>query len=77
MDELLQIEVAVSHMAELLTEVFTGGPELCLKVKEEQIEQVFEKITKTTRTNPECVPELTTILQAIAKVIYTYMFEEA
>ena len=52
-------------MAEVLTEVFTGGLELCLKVKEEQIERIFQMIT---RLDQDGIPELTITLQAMAKV---------
>jgi len=30
MDDLLEINLAVPYIAEVLTEVFTGGPELCM-----------------------------------------------
>lgn len=34
------------YVAMVLTEVFTGGPEICLRVKEEQVERVFHLISE-------------------------------
>ena len=65
MDDLLEVELAVPHMAEMLAEVFTGGLELCLKVKEEQIERLFQLIS---RPDKDGIPELVFTLQAMAKV---------
>ena len=39
-------QVAVPCMAEVLTEVFTGGHEMALHVKEEQIERIFQLISR-------------------------------
>ena len=57
--------MAVPCMAEVLTEVFTGGPEISLKVREEQVERLFHLVA--TGGN-EGWAELINTLQAMAKV---------
>jgi len=83
MDDLLEVSYATSEMAELLTEVstywtalsikltliqvFTGGKEICLRIRETQIDRIFKLIVKS-----ECSgrPQLLEMLQAIVKVCY-------
>ena len=65
MNDLLEISVAVEYMAEMLTEVFTGGPEICLKVKEEQVQRIFSIIALVEDFGSY---ELINTLQAMAKV---------
>ncbi len=65
MTDILEIEVAVPYMAEVLTEVFSGGPEICLKVREEQVERVFQLVATG---GEEGRAELIGILQAMSKV---------
>ena len=52
-------------MAEVLTEIFTGSVEIALKVKEEQVERIFQLIS-----SGKAQVELITTLQAMAKVNY-------
>ena len=52
-------------MAEVLTEVFTGGLEMPLHVKEEQIERIFQLISKG---DSEARIELMETLQCVVKV---------
>ena len=52
------------YMAMVLTEVFTGGPEIALRVKEEQIERIFNLITE----GGPAVPDLLQTLQSVVKV---------
>ena len=65
MNDLLEIEVAVPYMAEVLTEVFLGGPEISLKVREDQVERLFHLGTTGSK---EGWAELIITLQAMAKV---------
>ena len=58
------VQVAVAHMAEVLTEVFTGGPEIALRVKEEQVERIFQLVS--ARGSGQV--ELMETLQSMAKV---------
>ena len=67
MGDLLKINIAVAYMAEVLTEVFTGGPEICLKIKEEQIQQIIQFIA--LGDSYEGRSELFTTLQTMAKVM--------
>ena len=67
MDDLLEIDVAISYVADVLTVVFTGGPELCLKVREDQVEKLFEMVTSLRGMEERA--QLILTLQAIAKVI--------
>lgn len=67
MDDLLEIDVAISYIADVLTVVFTGGPELCLKVSEDQVEKLFEMVTSLREMEERA--QLILTLQAIAKVI--------
>ena len=66
MEELLEVEVGVASMADMLAEVFTGGTELCLKVREDQVARVFSIIVRKELL--EGRPELLQILQAMAMV---------
>ena len=68
MDDLLEIDVAISYIADVLTVVFTGGPELCLKVREDQVEKLFEMVTSLRGMEERA--QLILTLQAIAKVIH-------
>ena len=65
MSDLLEIGVAVPFMAEVLTEVFSGGPEICLKVKEDEVERIFQLVVTG---GEEGRPELIATLQSMAKV---------
>ena len=63
-------QVAVPCMAEVLTEVFTGGHEMALHVKEEQIERIFQLISRGeggTRIG------LMQTLQSMVKVFIEYI----
>lgn len=51
-------------MAMLLTEVFMGGPEISLRVKEEQVERIFHLVT----SGVTALPELMDTLQSMVKV---------
>ena len=64
MNGLVNIPVAVSHMAGVLTEIFTGGPEICLLVKEDQVERLFQLVSSSVAGQQE----LLEALQAMAKV---------
>ena len=66
MDDLLDVDLAVPYIADVLTEVFTGGPELCLKVREEQVEKLFQMVASVGEEEGRA--ELIMTLQAIAKV---------
>ena len=65
MDDLLEVDIAVPSIGELLTEAFTGGTEMCLKVSETQVERLFNLIA---HHGEEGRPELILTLQAMAKV---------
>lgn len=56
-------------MAMLLTEVFMGGPEISLRVKEEQVERIFHLVT----SGGNALPELMDTLQSIVKVCVDYI----
>ena len=66
MEDLLEVEVGIANMADVLAEVFTGGPDLCLKVREDQVARVFSLIAQEDL--PEGRPELLQALQSMAKV---------
>jgi len=66
MDDLLDVDLAVPYIADVLTEVFTGGPELCMKVREEQVEKLFQMVASVEEEEGRA--ELIMTLQAIAKV---------
>ena len=66
MEDLLDVEVGVASMADMLTEMFTGGAQLCLKVREDQVARVFSIIAQEEL--PEGIPELLQVLQAMATV---------
>lgn len=51
-------------MATVLIEVFTGGPEIPLRVREEQVEQIFHLFI----SGATAVPDLLYSLQAMVKV---------
>ena len=65
MEDLLDVDVAVTAVGELLSEVFTGGKEICLKVTEAQVERLFSLIAQK---GEEGRAELILALQAMAKV---------
>ena len=67
MDDLLKIDVAIPYIADVLTEVFTGGPELCLKVREEQVGKLFQMVASLGEKKGRT--ELIMTLQAISKVM--------
>lgn len=75
MDDLLKIDVAIPYIADVLTEVFTGGPELCLKVREEQVGKLFQMVASLGEK--EGRSELITTLQAISKVMIVPFFISA
>jgi len=66
MDDLLDVDLEVPYIADVLTEVFTGGPELCMKVREEQVEKLFQMVASVEEEEGRA--ELIMTLQAIAKV---------
>ena len=66
MDDLLEVDIGVASMAEVVAEIFTGRPELCLKVREDQIAKVFTWIAQ--KELPQGCPELLYALQTMAKV---------
>ena len=66
MDDLLNVVIGVASMAEVVAEIFTGRPELCLKVREDMIAKVFTLITQKELLQGR--PELLYALQAMAKV---------
>ena len=66
MEDLLNVELGIASMADALAEVFTGGPELCLKVKEDQVAKIFSIIAQ--KDLPEGQPELLHVLHAMVKV---------
>lgn len=68
MGDLLKINIAVPYMAEVLTEVFCGGPEICMKVKEEEVQEIFELIASRSGDSGGGRSELFITLQAMAKV---------
>lgn len=65
MSDLLEIDLAVPFMAEVLMEVFSGGPEICLHVREDQVERIFQLVASGEEAGQA---ELLMTLQAIAKV---------
>ena len=69
MFELLEIGIAMPYIAEVLTEVFTGGPEICLDVKEEQVERIFSSVTAGVTEGQAGELQLIVTLQAMAKVL--------
>ena len=66
MDDLLDINIGITGMAEVLAEIFIGRPELCLKVREDQIAKVFTLIVKKDQQDSR--PALLFALQSMAKV---------
>ena len=73
MGDLLDVEIGIANMANVLAEVFTGGPELCLKVREDQVASVFSLIAQDL---PEGRPELLHALQAMSKVTRCYVVSD-
>ena len=65
-DDLLDINIGIAGMAEVVAEIFIGRPELCLKVREDQIAKVFTLIAK--RDQEDSRPALLFALQSMAKV---------
>lgn len=65
MEDLLTVDIGIASMAEVIAEIFTGGPELCLKLRENQVAGIFTLIAQ-----PQLLgrPELLNALQAMAKV---------
>ena len=51
-------------MAMVLIEVFTGGPEIPLRVKEEQVERIFHLLS----AGGSAAPDLLQSLQSMVKV---------
>ena len=49
-----------------MPQVFTGNQEICLKIKEQQVEKIFELVVEDGCTG---WTELLELLKAIAKVI--------
>ncbi len=58
---------ALPFMAEMLTEVFSGTPELCLRVNEEHIKNIFKLIIRS-KEDPIGQLALLSTLSTIAKV---------
>ena len=65
MEVLLDVDIAVSALGELLSEVFTGGTEICLKVTEAQVERLFSLIVQKGEKGRK---EFILALQSMAKV---------
>ncbi|XP_019851941.1 PREDICTED: inositol 1,4,5-trisphosphate receptor type 3-like [Amphimedon queenslandica] len=68
-DDLLDITVPVpvlSDLADLITEVFTGGPELILKVTEDHIEKIFGIMKDSENCNVQA--QFMVTLEAMAKI---------
>ena len=65
MEDLLGVDIGIAIMAEVIAEIFTGKPELCLKLKEHHVARIFLLVAQ-----PELPgrPELLHALQAMAKV---------
>ena len=74
MDDLLKIGVAIPYMAEVLKEVFTGAPELCLKVREDQVAKLFQMVVSVKEEEGRAA--LVLALQAIAKVKNGYGIDQ-
>ena len=66
MDDLLDVDIGIASMAEVVAEIFIGRPELCIKVREDQIAKIFSRITQNELQ--EGRPELLYVLQIMAKV---------
>uniref|UniRef100_A0A1X7VAJ0 Uncharacterized protein n=1 Tax=Amphimedon queenslandica TaxID=400682 RepID=A0A1X7VAJ0_AMPQE len=69
LDDLLQMKLpnaTLSFLADLITEVFTGGPELIMKVQEDQIEKIFEIIISCNY--PIAQAQFVVALEAIVKI---------
>ena len=66
MGDLLEVDIGIAAMAEVIGEIFTGGHELCLKVREDQVARIFSLVAQGEL--PEGRPELLHALQAMAKV---------
>ena len=58
------LQVVVPYVAVVLTEVFTGGPEIALRVKEEQVERIFHLVSEGGGASPD----LLHTLQSMVKV---------
>ena len=65
MDDLLAVDIGIASMAEVIAEIFTGGPELCLKLKEGHVARIFTLVAQPELPG-RC--ELLYALQAMAKV---------
>ncbi|XP_019849951.1 PREDICTED: inositol 1,4,5-trisphosphate receptor-like [Amphimedon queenslandica] len=69
LDDLLQMKLpntTLPFLADLITEVFTGGPELIMKVKDDQIEKIFEIIISCNY--PMAQAQFLVTLEAIVKI---------
>ena len=66
MDNLLDVDIGIASMAAVVAEIFIGRPELCIKVREDQIAKIFSRITQNELH--EGRPELLYVLQIMAKV---------
>jgi inositol 1,4,5-triphosphate receptor type 1 len=64
MDILLEIKVAVPNMVMAMVEAFTNHADNCLRVKEQQVEKIFQLVT----ASDEARPELIDLLQVIIKL---------
>jgi inositol 1,4,5-triphosphate receptor type 1 len=68
-DDLFEIKfptLSLAALADLMTEVFTGGPELILRVTESHIETIFEMIVHSNDTSIQA--HFMMALEAIAKI---------
>ena len=66
MNDLLEVDIGIASMADIIAEIFTGAPELCLKVREDQIAKIFTLIAQ--KELPQGRPELLYALQVMVKV---------
>lgn len=64
MGDLLDVKVGIASMAAVLAEIFTGGSEVCLKLREDQVARVFSLVVEEN----EGRLALLSALQTMAKV---------
>ena len=69
MEDLLAVDIGIASMAELTGEIFTGGTELCLELREDQVARIFTLVAQPIFPGR---PEFLYVLQAMAKVRTSY-----
>ena len=65
MEDLLDVDIGIASMAGVIAEIFTGKPELCLKLKERHVARIFSLVAQPELSGRS---ELLYALQAMAKV---------